>query len=401
MDWRTFRAAVPAAEQVIYMDTGWSGPICQPARDAIVQVLEREHQYGPASAPVREAHEAVIAAARATIARHIGATPDSIVLTQGAAHALNLVFSGLQFTMGDEIVTTDAEHHALAVPALYARRRYGLGMKVISINHSMSEEDILQEFERLIGRTTRLVAISEVSFNTGVRLPVRRIADMAHSYDAVVLIDGAQAAGQSAVDVRRLSADLYALSGHKWLLGPAGTGALYIRPGLVDKIEAMMVSGNATRSFDGRGAFEPRRDSVEKFDLTETSAPLWAGLTAALDFIDAMGATAVESKVKEFGAMLTSKLTAIDGVRVMAPPPGPLSSGIVPFLVEGVPPDDLTMALWEGNNTVSRTVPGRPATRLCVHGFNTTEEINRVVAFVAEVVDRARNPVRWNWGKRE
>jgi L-cysteine/cystine lyase len=364
-------------------------------------VLEREHQYGPASPPVREGNEAIIAGARAAIARHIGATPDSIVLTQGAAHALNLVFSGLQFTMGDEIVTTDAEHHALAVPALYARRRFGLGMKVVSITHSMSEEEILLEFERLIGRTTRLVAISEVSFNTGVRLPVRRIADMAHSYDAVVLVDGAQAAGQTAVDVRRLGADLYALSGHKWLLGPAGAGALYIRPGLVDKIEAMMVSGNATRSFDGRGTFEPRRDSVEKFDLTETSAPLWAGLTAALGFIDAMSTTSVEGKVKEFGALLTSRLAAIDGVRVMAPPPGPLSSGIVPFLVEGVPPDDLTMALWEGNNTVARTVPGRPATRLCVHGFNTTEEINRVIAFVAEVVDRVRNPVRWNWSKRE
>jgi selenocysteine lyase/cysteine desulfurase len=170
MDWRTFRAAVPAAEQVIYMDTGWSGPVCQPARDAIAEALEREHQYGPASPPVREATEATIAAARATIARHIGATPESIVLTHSAAHALNLVFSGLQFTMGDEIVTTDAEHHALAVPALYARRRYGLGMKVVSITHSMSEEDILLEFERLIGRTTRLVAISEVSYSTGVRL---------------------------------------------------------------------------------------------------------------------------------------------------------------------------------------------------------------------------------------
>lgn len=400
MDWRAFRAAVPAAEQVVYLDTATDGPLCAAARDAIAEVLEREHQYGPASPPVREANAAIIAGARAAIARHLGTTPDTIVLTQSAAHALNLVFTGLQFTMGDEIVTTDGEHHALAVPAAYARRRHGLGMKTIAIAPHMSEDDILLEFDRAIGRTTRLVAISEIAFGTGVRLPVRRIADMAHAYDAVVLIDGAQAVGQVAVDVRRNGADLYAISGHKWLLGPTGVGALYIRPDLVDKIEAVMVARNATRNFDGRGIFEPRRDTVEKFDLSEPSAPLLAGFTAALGFIEAMGISAVENKVKELGALLTERLATIDGVRLLAPPPGPLASGIVPFSVQGVQPEDVAAALWEGNNTLAQVFTSRPGVRFSVHGFNTADEIKSVVAFVGEIVDQVRNPVRWRWGKR-
>jgi selenocysteine lyase/cysteine desulfurase len=88
-------------------------------------------------------------------------------------------------------------------------------------------------------------------------------------------------------------------------------------------------------------------------------------------------------------------------VAVLAPPPGPLASGLVPIVVEGVAPDDVTTALWEGANTVARTVTGRPATRLSVHAFNTPEEVEGVVAFVGEIVERVRNPVRFTWGRKE
>lgn len=400
MDWNGFRAAVPATEQVIYLNTGWSGPLCTPARNAIIEVVDRQHQYGPTSPPVREADDATLLQARAAIARLVGAPPECIALTHSAAHALNLVFTGLQFTMGEDIVTTDAEHPALAIPAYYARRRLGLGLKIVAVDHNMTAEEIVREFERLISRQTRLVAISQVCFNVGLHLPVRRIADIAHAHDALVLVDGAQAAGQMPVNVRQLGADFYAISGHKWLLGPTGVGALYIRPDLIDKVEAVMVGRSATRSFDPRGHMEPRRDSVEKFHLTSTSAPLWAGLTAAIGLVESMGLTAVEARVKELSARLTLGLAQIEGVRVMAPRPGPLASGLVPFAIEGLAPADVTEALWQGGTIVARTVPGRPATRLSVHAFNTPEEIDRVVAFVAAIVDRVRHPIRWSWEQR-
>lgn len=390
MDWTRFRAAVPAAEQVVYLNTGWSGPLCAAARDAIRARLEEEYEYGPTTPPVHEASREAARLARTAIARLINARPESIVLVQSSAHAINLVFGGLAFTYGDQIVTTDAEHHALSVPAYYARRRQGLALRIVQIDGEMDESDFVREFDEAITERTRLVALSHAFFNVGIRLPARKIADIAHARGALVLIDGAQAVGQFPVDVATLDADFYTVSGHKWLLGPAGVAGLYIRPQLIGQVEATMVARGATRSFDARGSMEPRRDTVEKFDLTETSAPLWAGLTAAIDFVERAGVSAIDGRVRDLAGRLRTGLARIDGAKVLSPPPGPLATGLVPFAIAGTTPDEVTALLWEEHRIVARSVFGRPATRLSVHAFNTPAEVEQAVAAVADVSVRAR-----------
>lgn len=400
MNWDQFRAAVPAVEQCIYLDTAGAGPLCSAAHDAMRQTLEQEHAYGHGAPPVRAAAIAAADEARTALARLVGAPPDSIVLTSGAAHAMNLVFSGLAFTFGDQIVITDAEQHSLIVPAAYARRRHGLGLRPVSLGEDMSEAQILDVFDEAITRRTRLVAISQVSPVLGMRLPVRRIADIAHARGALILVDGSQSTGQFEVNAPQIGADFFAISGHRWLLGPNGTGGLYIRRDLIDHVDAMMVTAAATRMYDVKGGIEPHRGRVEKFELNDPVAPLWAGLTAAIRSIEMMSLSSIEMRVSALASRLTNALAALDDVQLFSPQPGPQASGLVSFAINGARPDDVTAALWEGGNIVAHTVVGRPAVRLAPHAFNTPEEIDQVVAFIAEMVERARRPLTWNSAKR-
>jgi selenocysteine lyase/cysteine desulfurase len=385
MDWASFRAAVPATEQVVYMNTGWSGPLCTPARDAIREQLDQEYLYGPTTPHIHEGTREAARRARAAIARLIGTTPDTVALAQSTAHAVNIVLGGLSFQPGDELVTTDAEHHALSVPAYYAERRHGLGLRIVPISGAMTEEELIACFDEAITARTRLVALSHAFFNVGVRLPARAIIDIAHARGALVLLDGAQAAGQFPVDVRALDADFYTVSGHKWLLAPTGAGGLYIRPELLDSTEPMMVARQATRTFDAHGHMEPRIDAVEKFDLTETSAPLWAGLTAAIEFIERTGPDAIYERVRALASRLRAALLPIDGVEVLSPPPGPLATGLVPFSVAGRKPDEVTSALWKRGKIVGRSVFGRQASRLTVHAFNTEAEVDHAAGLIREL----------------
>ncbi|MGH9600579.1 MAG: aminotransferase class V-fold PLP-dependent enzyme, partial [Terracidiphilus sp.] len=207
---------------------------------AVIETIQRYYEQGNAnihrgvhflSVEATDAHDE----ARAIVQRFLNAAdPGEIVFVRGATEAINLVaqtWGRANVTTGDEVLVTAMEHHSNIVPWQMLCAEKGAHLKVAPIDDS--GELLLEEYEKLIGPRTRIVATTQVSNALGTVLPLRRMIEIAHSRGVPVLVDGAQAVPHMRVDVQALDCDFYAFSGHK-VYGPTGIGVLYGKAALLD-----------------------------------------------------------------------------------------------------------------------------------------------------------------------
>ena len=386
MDIVAIRQKIPTTKNVLYFNTGWSGPSPQSVLDAISQMLTFESAQGPTSRPVLDKHREAKAAARAAFASMVGASPEEIVLTENTTRGINIVLSGLTWQPGDEIVTDDLEHSSGLVPSYQLRNRYGVSVKIATLSPADNEASILEKLEEAISPRTRLLVLSHIMYSTGLRIPLGEVQRMAHRRGARVVVDAAQSLGQIPLDMAALESDYYAMPAHKWALGPDGVGALYVRKDLLRELVPTAVSGHAALSYDQAGQFEPALDSPEKFELTTSSAALLAGATAALEFLQTVGMEQIEARWQALAEHLRQTLSAIPGVLVTSPPAGPTACGLVTFVPGGWEPRALVDALWARQKIVARAVSYPPAARISVDFFNTEEELDCVVDTVRTLI---------------
>lgn len=197
-----------------------------------------------------------------------------------------------------------------------------------------------------------------------------------------MLLDAAQAAGHIAVDLREIDCEFYSIPGQKWLLGPSGTGALYIRQDMIPHVRPTKVSSHAALSFDQKGHLEENTESTEKYHLTTTSVPLWAGFVEAIRFNLAAGPSDIEKRVLALAAMTKMELLKIAGVTILSPLDGSGCTGLVSFEIDGISPDEIVEQLWRTTRIVARSVDYPACIRLSLCYFNTEAEIHQVVAAI-------------------
>src|SRR5207249_5599629 len=177
----------------------------------------------------------------------------------------------------------------------------------------------------------------------GQLFPVRELAALAHERGALLLLDAAQSVGQLPVYVHELDCDFCAFAGHTWLLGPAATGALYVRRELIPRIQPAKVSHHASAFYNFKDRFETKGDTIDKFEMTTVSVPLLAGLNAAIDFTSVIGFEAIADRSTGLARYTTDLLQEIPSVRLISSPaPAGVSSGIVSFALDNVAPAVLT-----------------------------------------------------------
>ena len=383
------RQGFPGLTDIIYMNTGWQGPSPRQVVEAVQEALARE-AASPTDPATMEWRLNVLAQAREEAAALIGAHPQEISLQENTTAGLNAVIWGLHLRPGDEVCTTDLEHPSLAVPLLYARRRRRVRLRVVHIEPSDDGERILERFRRAMGPRTRLVAISHVAYGTGQLLPLPQIAEEAHRHGALVLVDAAQSVGQMPVKVGEMGCDFLAFPGHKWLLGPAGTGVLYIRRELVPHLEPPWVAHRATRRYALPHRLQPASDDIAKFELTTRSVPLWEGFLAALAFARSLGLEEVASHARALARRAAHGLVAVPGVALVGPQEP--QTGLLSFRLAGVDAETVTALLWQWGRVVARTVPSLRATRLSLHCFNTPQEVDEVVELVKRIATAQLSP---------
>ena len=279
--------------------------------------------------------------ARATVARHLGApSPDTIVFTRGATAALNLCAYGLadEIEAGDEILLTQMEHHSNIVPWHFLRERKGAVLRFAPVLPT-GELD-LPALKSVIGPRTKVVSVVHMSNVLGTTNPVAEIAQWVHAADAVMVVDGTQAAVHLDVDVSAIGCDLYAMTGHK-LYGPTGIGALYGTPDILARM----------RPFEGGGemiadVFEDRVTYTEapaKFEAGTPPILEAIGLAAAIDWYSQFDRAAVHQHEMACYHAALDGLRNINSFRLLgdAPDKGP----VLAFNLEGAHPHDLAQIL--------------------------------------------------------
>ena len=292
-----------------------------------------------------------IGAVREQIARLIGAVDDAgkpladdIVFTRNTSESLNLVaksFAPTVLRAGDEVVITVMEHHSNLIPWQQACRAAGAKLVYLYPDEQGFISD--EEIAAMIGPSTRIVAVGEVSNVMGVRNPVEKIAEAAHANGAYVVVDAAQSVPHMAVDVRALGADFLAFSGHK-ALGPLGIGVLWGRHELLAGMPPMLTGGEMIDSVSEQDAtWAP---VPEKFEAgTQDAAGIYATGAALTYLTQTVGYDDVAAREAALVSYLMGQMAELDYIDVIGPAEASAHHGVVSFNVRGIHPHDVASIL--------------------------------------------------------
>jgi cysteine desulfurase / selenocysteine lyase len=325
-------------------------------------------------------------AAREQVQRFVNAAEArEIVFVRGATEGINLVaatYGRAHLRSGDEVLISEMEHHSNIVPWQIVCEERGARLRIVPITDT--GELRLEEYERLLGPRTRIVAITHVSNALGTVNPVTAIVQMAHQRGAVVLVDGAQAVAHMPVDVQAIGCDFYVFSGHK-IFGPTGVGVLYGRAALLEAMPPYQGGGDMIRSV----TFEHTsyNDVPYKF---EAGTPNIAGVVAldeAIKYVTAIGLPHVGAYERKLLAYGTDALSDIPGLRLTGT--ASQKAAILSFVIEDIHPHDIGtvldqdgVAIRAGHHCCQPLMArlGVPATaRASLALYNTREEIDSLV----------------------
>ena len=385
MDISQLRQQIPTCLSMTYVNTGWSGPSPRSVVDAIKDRLDYEMDQGPVSPEVYQSGHEIQVQARHAVAGLLNAAPEEICLTRNTTEGLNIVINGLPWHSGDEIITCELEHSSVLIPSYFQQHRHGAVVKVLPFSVNETQQSILDQIEAAITPRTRLVFLSHIEYSCGLRMPVKQIRELTKRRNILMLLDGAQTAGHIVLDMKELDCDFYSIPGQKWLLGPEGIGALYMRQDLISQVDPVHVAGRAAVPTHDPYDFEPNPSSIDKFLLSSTSVPLHAGLLETVKFIQGIGVDRIEERNLDLAGSMKEKLAETPGVQVLSPLDRETSSGLVSFNVDGLEPREVVSRLWERHRIVARPVDFPSSVRAALHFFNTEEEVEQIVGAVGSL----------------
>ena len=314
-----------------------------------------------------------------------------IIFVRGTTEAINLVvnsYGRANVRSGDEILITTMEHHSNIVPWQILCEEKGAKLRVAPINDD--GDLILEEFDKLLNERTKFVSLAHVSNALGTINPVRQIIEKAHSLGIPVLLDGAQAAPHTKIDVQELDCDFYAFSGHK-LFGPTGVGVLYGKSRLLEAMPPYQGGGDmiATVTFE-----KTTYNALPyKFEAGTPNIAGTIGLAAAIDYVNQVGIENISKYEHELLTYGTEALSQVPGLRLIGT--AKEKASVFSFVLEGIHPHDVGtivdregIAIRTGHHC---TMPlmnrlGIPATsRASLAFYNTKAEIDALVAGVYKV----------------
>ena len=377
------RAALPATGAGIYLNTGTAGPLPRETAAAMAEVAEWELATGRAHASLFAETFERMAEARAAVAAILTSDIDTVALTHSTTDGMNIGSWSVDWRPGDRAVTNSLEHPGGLGPLYAARDRFGVDLAIVDLGDGGDDAQTLAAFEAAITPRTRLVSISHVAWSTGAVLPVARIAELAHARGALVVVDGAQSAGAIPVDPGALGADVYAIPGQKWLLGPEGMGALWVRPEALERVHQTFAGYFSFETADGRGMGVPW-SSTRRFEATNYHRPSVVGLARSCGWLSMyVGLDWAYRRAATLARRAADLLAAIPGVELLTP--RHQMATLVSFRIAGWTPDQALDELGRRVFAIARTLPPVNALRVSVGFFNTDEEIERFCAAVAEL----------------
>jgi selenocysteine lyase/cysteine desulfurase len=306
---------------------------------------------------------------RVKAARLINASLPEVSLTTSVSHGMNIVAQGIDLQVGQRVLTTNQEHPSGQACWEYFARTRNAVIDVVQVPYDVRHgQEILRLFEAKITPQTRVISVSHVTSPTGIQMPVERIAQLAREHGCLCVVDGAQTVGAQPVDVKRIGCQAYAANGHKWLLGPKGTGFLFISEDARKEIDPQALQ-------DGPNAYTKITGVA--------NIPGMLGLGNAIDQLNSAGQTNIQKRIQELREYAYQELRKVSSVSLISPLAGELASPLLAFRIAGVKDYRSLWGLLSSKySIVLKLVPQQyfsGALRISPHVYNNEEDIDRLI----------------------
>ncbi|HLW02654.1 MAG TPA: aminotransferase class V-fold PLP-dependent enzyme [Ktedonobacterales bacterium] len=381
------RDEFPVLQNLVFLNAGTNGPIPRRSHDALVQYAQTELTEGRVGLATFMRLFELWGQLRASVATILGCDPAEIALTHNTTEGMNIALMGLDWQKGDELVTASPEHAGGLHPAYLIKQRYGAKLRMTQIG--LPGVDPIEALQRVLTPRTKAVVLSHVSWASGMVLPIRQLADLAHQSGALFICDAAQSCGMVPSNVYDLGVDAYACSGQKWLCGPDGTGALFIRKDRLSDIQPTYFGymGVKNHLSTTEGYFIPA-DGAQRYEAASLYPPALSAFATSLNWlIQDIGLDWVYQRIAALGQYAYQALSAIEGVTIHTPKDH--MAGLIHFSLEGIAPADVTTRLRE-RNIIIRDTPEPAFNRASLGFYNTEAEIDQLASALADL--RAQQP---------
>ncbi|RKY88847.1 hypothetical protein DRQ09_02285 [candidate division KSB1 bacterium] len=357
----------------VYLNTGTAGSVPMYVMNAVFEKMIKREQFF-------EGFGWDWKKLKKDVADFIGINTDELVFTRNTTEGMNFVANGLDLKPGDEILTTTHEHvGGLCMWELKAKR-YGCIIKRISLPAPPKEPaDLLNPFNDAISRKTKVISICHVTFTTGLLFPVKEFSRLCRDKGVILVVDGAHPPGMLNVNIHDLGCDFYATSTHKWLCAPKGTGLLFIKEDMADRLWTTIASGG----------WDDLSLKAERFNRVGTrNDQLIYGLWKAVEFQNAIGKDRIEKRIRQLNRYLRENLIKIKGLQLKTPMRDDMNSGACSFSIDGFTHQEIGKALKEKGKIYYRLVAeyGYNWIRLSTHIYNSFEEIDLALEILNDLV---------------
>lgn len=385
--WQWVRTQPVLDLQLAYLDVASVGPTLRASMAAEYRARETQSL---SVASLRNGHWTSETNRLATrFAAFLGCEADELVFTRGSGEGLGIVAAGLDLAAGDEVLTTTREHPAALSPWLMLARRRGIVVKQIELPAPMTgPEQALGLFAGAVTQRTKVLAFSHIQYADGVVLPVRELCSFARQRNILSVVDGAQALGMLDFTLRDLGCDFYASSFHKWLGGSHGTGALFVRREMLDRLWPVEPRGIDASPPVVTPTESPGHDGVPAAlhklgNVVPLSWPALRGAEAALEFQQQVLRNRIEARVRELAIYTRLRLQQLKGIELLTPARPGLWAGILTFRAANRSSVDLAAAVAGSHRVYVRDLQwprsAEGALRISLHIFNSHDEVEKLM----------------------
>lgn len=390
---KNVRSDIPFLETgIIYMDNAATTPIPKPVLEAMEEYYHR-YNANIGRGLHRAARQASksFESSRKKIAKTINAKPEEIAYMKNTTEGLNLIAKGLGLEKGDKVVATIFEHHSNLIPWQRLEKEVGIELEVVQDNSNCIINP--SAIEEAIDEKTRIVTMPHISNALGTKQPIEKVGKIAEEKDTLFSIDAAQSVGHMPVDVGKIGCDFLAAPGHKGLLGPQGTGFLYIKEKHQEKIEPLLLGGGIVESVEEHEC--ELVDPPQVFDAGTPNIPGIIGLGEAAEYVLEIGLENIEKQERKLVKQIL-KIDNYKNIETYGPKSGEKLGGAVSFNIKDMDPHKVSSILDKRENIAVRSghhcaMPAmnhlglKGTVRASVHYFNQEEEINRLTETLAEI----------------
>jgi len=369
------RNEIPAVKHSLYFQTGGIGPSPQCVIDEIKAKLEFQNQ-GPADPRFSSSMSQIEPDLREHIAKCFNADTEEIALTHSTTEGINIAIWSVNWKEGDEVILSNQEHPANIIPWYNLRDRFGIKFRLADLS---TGTNLIAAVKKQITPKTKMVSISHVSRENGRALLTGHSAELGEILRKRGIryhLDGAQGPGCIPTDLHALNCDYYSMCGHKWLLGPKGTAALYVRKSILNKTLPSWIGSHSHSTMDYEGNFTWKPDA-SRFEFGTRALADFAGFNRALMWLQKIGYKKIYDRIDYLIRYALEKVNKNNTFQVVSPESEGERSGILVLrLPRGIKAGEIYDKLAKNDHILTSPLKREQDIRVCLHFFNTEEEFD-------------------------